>query len=116
MGDVALIYVTATDSPFLAPGWIDRLAAAIGDADMAIPHHEGRLHPLCALYRRATIFPILQSLTDQDGVASWIWSRRVGRVVEADELRPVDPDLATLLNVNTPAEYRSALIRAGFSA
>jgi molybdopterin-guanine dinucleotide biosynthesis protein A len=35
------------------------------------------------------------------------------RVVTADELRDIDPDLTTLRNVNTPEDYRAALADAG---
>ncbi len=38
------------------------------------------------------------------------------REVGADELRVVDPDLATLRNVNTPEEYLEALRQAGLSS
>ncbi|HEY2154750.1 MAG TPA: molybdenum cofactor guanylyltransferase [Isosphaeraceae bacterium] len=115
-GDTALVYATATDAPFLAPRWVARLAELIGDADLAIPRIEGQLHPLAALYRRETIGPIVRSLRDRGrsrllDLADAARSREVG----ADELRAVDPDLATLRNVNTPDEYRAALLLAGFS-
>jgi molybdopterin-guanine dinucleotide biosynthesis protein A len=112
----SLVYATATDCPFLAPGWVGRLAELIGDADLAIPRVDGRLYPLAALYRRRTILPLVRSLLDRGrlrllDVAELARTREVG----ADVLRVVDPDLATLRNVNTPEEYREALLRAGFS-
>ena len=38
------------------------------------------------------------------------------REVNVDELRSVDPDLATLMNLNHPKDYFAALQRAGFAA
>ncbi len=117
IGDAAsLVYATATDAPFLAPGWVNRLAELIGDADLAIPRFEGQLYPLASLYRRATILPIARSLRDkgQSRLLDLVAAARA-REIGADELRVVDPDLATLTNLNTTAEYREALRRAGFS-
>ena len=49
---VDLVYVTATDVPFLEPRWIIRLAELIGDHDLAIPFIGEHYHPLAALYRK----------------------------------------------------------------
>src|SRR5262249_28004534 len=54
---VELAYTTATDVPFLRPAWVARLVELIGDRDLAIPEIGGFLHPLAALYRRATVLP-----------------------------------------------------------
>lgn len=111
---VGFVYATATDGPFLAPEWISRLHALIGDADLAVPYCGGRHHPLAALYRRATILPAVRShlAADQLRLLSLIESARA-RIVSADELRKVDPDLKTLRNLNTPEDYRLALIELG---
>jgi molybdopterin-guanine dinucleotide biosynthesis protein A len=117
IGEAAdLIYATATDGPFLAPGWVAGLAELIGDADLAIPRIDGQLYPLAALYRCETSLPIVRSLREQ-GRSRLLDLVDVARTREvgADELRAVDPDLATLRNVNTPDEYRAALTQAGFS-
>jgi molybdopterin-guanine dinucleotide biosynthesis protein A len=114
---VELAYATATDVPFLHPGWIRRLAELIGTNDLAIPYCEGRHHPLAALYRRATAMPAIEALLRDD-------RRRLGlvmdvltaRVVSEDELRDVDLRLGTLRNLNTPEDYRAALAEAGFDA
>ena len=60
--EVELAYATATDVPFLQPAWIDRLVALIGDHDLAMPLCDGFLHPLAALYRRASVLPACESL------------------------------------------------------
>ena len=38
------------------------------------------------------------------------------RVVTEEELNQVDPRLGTLRNLNTPEDYRTALVEAGFAA
>jgi molybdenum cofactor guanylyltransferase len=116
VGDAGLVYATATDAPFLAPGWIGRLAALIGDANLAIPRHDGRLHPLAALYRIRAVRPIVKSLRDRGRQRLLdLVEAAEPREVGADELCAVDPDLISLRNINTPEEYRAALLLAGRS-
>ncbi len=111
---VELAFATATDVPFLKPAWIQRLVALIGAADLAIPDVDGRLHPLAALYRRATVRPAIASLLAAARMRPvFLMETLKTRLVTADEMRGVDPDLSTLQNLNTPADYEAALRRAG---
>jgi molybdopterin-guanine dinucleotide biosynthesis protein A len=111
------VYASGTDVPFFKPAWVARLVELIGDHDLAIPHVDGFHHPLAALYRRATILPAVQSLLADDRLRPVFLMESVRtRVVTADELREVDPDLATLRNLNTPDDYERALRDAGFSS
>ena len=112
---VELAFATATDVPFLQPAWIECLHALIGANDLAIPFAEGYHHPLAALYRRATILPAIETLLAEDRLRPFFLMERVRtRVVSDEELRAVDPALATLRNVNTPEAYQRALQDSGF--
>jgi molybdopterin-guanine dinucleotide biosynthesis protein A len=111
---VELVYATATDVPFLEPSWIGRLRDLIGENDLAIPFVDGYHHPLAALYRRATVLPAIDALLHADRLRPFFLLESVrSRVVEADELRGVDPVLRTLRNLNTPEDYRRALDESG---
>ncbi len=111
-----LVYATATDVPFLKPTWITRLAELIGDADLAIPYAEGFYHPLAALYRRRPVLPAVERLLAEDRLRPTFLVEAVKtRPVSVDEMRAVDPELGTLRNLNTPAEYRQALVDAGLA-
>jgi molybdopterin-guanine dinucleotide biosynthesis protein A len=108
--EVELAYASATDVPFLAPAWIGRLHGLIGDDDLAIPLVDGYHHPLAALYRRATVWPVIDSLLRADRLRPVFLMESVRtRVVNADELRSVDPELKTLRNLNTREDYQHAL-------
>jgi len=108
--EVELAYATATDVPFLHPEWIGRLAALIGENDMAIPACDGYHHPLAALYRRRTVLPAIVTLLGADRLRPVFLMETVStRVVLADELREIDPNLGTLRNLNTPEDYEAAL-------
>ena len=114
LGGVTFAFGSATDVPLLVPAWIARLAALIGDADLALPRADGRLHPLSALYRRSTALPAIHRWLASGGRRPTDLPAVLRtRFVEADELRGVDPNLDTLANLNTPEEYRLALRRAG---
>ena len=107
---VDFAYATATDVPFLAPAWIERLSQLIGDHDLAIPRADGYHHPLAALYRRATVLPAVEALLRADRLRPFFLLEMVrSRAVEVAELIDIDPDLQTLRNLNTPEDYRRAL-------
>lgn len=111
---VELVYASSTDAPFLRQGWVTRLAELIGENDLAIPEVGGFLHPLAALYRRATTLPAAETLLAADRLRPvFLLETLQGRVVTPEELRPVDPELETLRNLNTPEDYELALRKLG---
>jgi molybdopterin-guanine dinucleotide biosynthesis protein A len=113
---VGLAFATATDVPFLRPDWVRRLTELIGECDLAIPHADGYHHPLAALYRRRTALPAIDALLREDRRRPvFLLERLRARVVEADELRGIDPNLDTLRNLNTREDYRQALEQAGMT-
>jgi molybdopterin-guanine dinucleotide biosynthesis protein A len=111
---VELAYASATDVPFLEPGWIRRLAALIGPDDLAIPFVDGFHHPLAALYRCGTVLPAIDALLQAGRLRPvFLMESLRSRVVAADELRSVDPDFRTLRNLNSPDDYQRALEEYG---
>jgi molybdopterin-guanine dinucleotide biosynthesis protein A len=113
---VELAYATATDVPFLEPAWVRRIVELIGDDDLAIPHCDGRHHPLAALYRRGPALPAITSLLRADRLRPvYLMENLRTREVSLDQLREVDPTLGTLRNLNTLEDYREAIRDAGYS-
>ena len=111
---VDLAYATATDVPFLRPGWVVRLAELIEDRDLAIPEIGGHLHPLAALYRRPTVLPAVEALLAADRLRPvFLLESLRGLRVGPGAMTDVDPDFATIRNLNTPEDYRMALEAAG---
>ena len=106
---VELAYATATDVPFLRPAWVTRLVELIGDRDLAIPEIGGYLHPLAALYRRHTVLPAVEALLEQGRLRPVFLLEVLEALrVDAPTMELVDPDLATLRNLNTPEDYLDA--------
>jgi molybdopterin-guanine dinucleotide biosynthesis protein A len=102
------LYVTSCDVPFLRPGVVRLLFERLGEADVAVAEAEGRLHPLAAVYRRS-VLPQVRALLAEGRLRPVFLYERVPtvRVPEAD-LRAVDPELATLANLNTPEDLTAA--------
>src|SRR3954454_10614680 len=111
---VELAYATPIDVPFLQPAWISLLANLIGNHDIAIPRCQGYDHPLAALYRRRAVLPAIEALLGVNRLRpAFLMETLPTRVVDEPELREADPQFGTLRNLNTPEEYRSALLELG---
>jgi len=105
-------FVTSCDTPFVNPRVVDELFKRVEGADAALPQWpDGMLEPLHAVYhtkkaldaacrcvegRRFKNLSILDYLSDV-------------RYVNVEELRSLDPELLTFLNINTEEDYRHAL-------
>lgn len=120
---VELGVVVAVDMPFLnatllraliaaARGW-DAVIPALG-ADVSADAVRSRrakdldLHPLHAVYRR-TCLPLIQAAMDRGDrrLNAFLPDARV-RYFDADEIRTFDPELRSLVNINTPDELKRA--------
>ena len=107
--EIEAAYVTSCDAPMLVPPFVARLVQLLGGFDIAVVEVDGEMHPLSAVYRRRTL-PQIASLLAADRLRMVDLLERVNtRRVPAEEMRAVDPDLATLRNLNTPEEYQRAL-------
>jgi molybdopterin-guanine dinucleotide biosynthesis protein A len=102
-------YVSSTDVPFLRPAFVGQVIASLDpESDIAVPDVEGRLHPLAAAYRTA-LLPTVDALLREDELrlTSLLERARTRRIEERD-LRAVDPQLESLINVNDAAAYERA--------
>jgi molybdopterin-guanine dinucleotide biosynthesis protein A len=106
------VFVTGCDAPLLSVAVIEFLFDQLADLDCVVPADSTRLYPLCAAYSSA-ILPKLRTFEGRSlhGFISTLNSRLIPR----DELRSVDPELYSLLNVNTNEDYLAALAAAGLS-
>lgn len=115
-------FVASVDIPLLRPAFVARVLGALdgpggGAHDVALPVAHGHHQPLAAAYRTALAGPIDDLVVAGIGRPPSLFDRvRVLRLDAAALLTdPVlaraDPDLESLTNVNTPAEYAAALAR-----
>jgi molybdopterin-guanine dinucleotide biosynthesis protein A len=105
-----LVFVAAGDMPFLTQGLVGYLLDRLGRGDVlaVVPRYRGRLHPLCAAYKRA-LLPRLGEALDSETRAVHGFLEGIDQVEYAgEELRRFgDPDLL-LMNVNTPEDLALA--------
>lgn len=107
-----LVLAVAVDMPFLSTTFLHALLDLAAGNDVVIPETDGRLHPLCAVYRRSTCLPAIETAIahNQRRLISFHPQVRV-RHVPAAELLHFSSDLRELININTPAELETALSR-----
>lgn len=111
-----LAAIVGCDNPFVSPPLIaamaDRLSS--GEADAVVIRDAQRMYPLMAVYRPRVYSAAIAAM--DEGVWSlheWLHRLKVDFVGE-EFVRQFDPDLRSLINLNTPQEYQAALKLAGF--
>jgi molybdenum cofactor guanylyltransferase len=114
---VETAFVTSTDLPFLHPAFISvvlRALAGPGGPDVALPVARGYRQPLAAAYR-AGLAGLAERLVKEDRLRpAFLFAecdvvRLDDAALLADPLvAAFDPDLDSVLNVNTPGDYRAA--------
>jgi molybdenum cofactor guanylyltransferase len=108
-------YITSCDVPLLVPAFVERMIVLTGDHDIAVMEVDGFPHPLSAIYRR-DVLPHVESLLANDRLRPvFLFDAVRTRRVKPEEMTVVDPQLKTLRNLNTPGDYRAALVDAGLA-
>jgi molybdopterin-guanine dinucleotide biosynthesis protein A len=103
------VMIAPCDSPFISPDVIKFiLNYPDGGADAVIPFVDGREQGMIAVYSRGAV----DRFEERIASASMMFDEfRLGldRIfITEDELRVVEPDLRTFLNVNAPGDLQSA--------
>lgn len=114
-GRVRRAFVCGCDMPLLRPQLIAFLLreARATDAQIVIPEHEGRLHPLCAVYDVSAVAAHADELV-RCGRLRPVYLTDLCRTlrIASERLREVDPELDSFRNANTPEAYAAVLRRA----
>lgn len=113
-GRAEAAFVASTDLPFLHPAFIRRVMRALDGPDVALPVARGYQQPLAAAYRTG-LAGLAGRLVKEDRLRPAFLFAEC-RVVRLDDaalladpaLAAVDPGLDSVLNVNTPDDYREA--------
>ena len=111
-------YVSSTDVPLLHPRFVQRVLAALDDdVDVVLPHVGGFPQPLSAAYRTALVETIETLIAEDRMRPAFLFEAcRVRRLdaaalLEDPALAALDPDLASVLNLNEPGDYEAARVR-----
>jgi molybdopterin-guanine dinucleotide biosynthesis protein A/molybdopterin converting factor small subunit len=104
-----ICFVTSCDAPFLDLALISHLLSEISDCDVVVPFWQERFQPLHAVYRRS-VAPLLHEQLERGELRPiFLYDKVRTRKVHEDEIRTLDPEGMSFLNMNSPADYDSAL-------
>jgi molybdopterin-guanine dinucleotide biosynthesis protein A len=121
-GQAEAAFVTSTDLPFLHPAFVRRVLRVLGPQDgdhcggpdVALPVARGYPQPLAAAYRTG-LAGLAERLVKEDRLRpAFLFAEcAVTRLEDAQlltdpVLAALDPDLDSVLNVNTPDDYAQA--------
>jgi len=112
--DAAYAFLTSCDAPFLNPDYVRRVLELARGHPVAVPFIDGYYMSTSAVYGREVLPRAQELLAARRLRPLFLIEAVAARTVTADELRDVDPELESFRNCNTQAEYRQALLDAGF--
>lgn len=111
--EVDAVYATSCDVPLLVPAFVSRMFQLLEDHEIAVPIENEKFHPLAAVYRPSVRRHVQKLLAAGRMRLRFLLDEADTRIVPIEELRAIDPELRTLLNLNHSEDYREALKMAG---
>lgn len=109
------LFAVGGDMPFLSKNLIKYIVSR-DDYDIVIPRTSKGLHPLHAVYSKNCL-PVARAMIEEGDLSISSLVRKMGRYeVSEKEILQVDPDLISLINVNTSEDLeiiKGLHIRAG---
>lgn len=106
-----IAFACSCDVPFVSSDLARALVGMLGDHDAVIPHVDGKLQTLHAVYRKKCAKVLATMGGKGEHRLNEIVNVAKVRVVPEDEIRALDPkaDMRSFFNVNTPEDYQRAL-------
>ena len=119
-GRADIAFVCSTDMPFLHPAFVRRVLGVLDDSegtDVALPVARGFRQPLAAAYR-VSLADDAERLVREDRLRpAFLLGECAVEQLDDEALKKdlalaaLDPDLDSVVNVNTPADYQAARAR-----
>ena len=104
-------FVTSCDVAFTNLSLISFLISQISNYDVVVPYWQERFQPLHAVYRRS-VLPLLKEQLERGELRPiYLFDKVRTRKIGEDEIRRLDPEGLSFLNMNTPEDYVEALKR-----
>jgi len=99
--------VTACDMPFLSPELLELLLSRpITGARVLACEIGGYIEPFPAVYQR-DILPLIERAIDSDQLGVQDFLRRISYLaISEQEVRAIDPELCSFVNLNTPTDIQ----------
>ena len=103
------VFFVGCDMPFLDRRVIQYFLSLAQTADIVVQKTKDHWQPLHAIYPRTLLKPIERLLQQGELTIFKAYQGLRVREVTGEELKPFDPDLHTLSNINTPEELKKLL-------
>jgi molybdopterin-guanine dinucleotide biosynthesis protein A len=119
-GRAEVAFISSTDMPFLHPAFIRRMVRVLEDdegTDVALPVARGYKQPLAAAYRVSLAAAAARLVKEDRLRPAFLFDECQVETLDDAALKgdpllaALDPDLDSVLNVNTPADYETARAR-----
>jgi molybdenum cofactor guanylyltransferase len=104
-----IVFACSCDLPLLTSSLAQALCGMLDDFDAVIPIIGGSPQPLCAVYRRGVAGIFAERLAAGERRLTSIVAGLNACCPSETEMRRIDPDLKSFLNVNTPGDYARVL-------
>lgn len=104
-----ILFACSCDLPLLDARVAVALCTMVGAHDAAIPEIGGQLQPLHAAYRRESAAALTAMVAAGEARLRTIAERIDARRVGEHELRALDPELRSFIDIDTAADYARAL-------
>jgi molybdenum cofactor guanylyltransferase len=104
-------YVTACDTPLLKTAFVRAIIERLDTHELAVTKDGKYHHPLAGVYRLGLVDRIDSLLKAGRNRPLFLIEESDSCEIDVAELRSIDPDLDSLRNCNTPAEYEAVLSR-----
>jgi len=108
---VDAVYATSCDVPLMATEFVRAMFRHLGNHEIAVPVEGEFHHPLAAVYRPRVLSVVLQLLAANKLRPRFLFDEVDTIEVDVESLREFDPTLSTLMNLNHPEDYETALKR-----
>jgi molybdopterin-guanine dinucleotide biosynthesis protein A len=103
------VLVVACDAPLLVPSVAEFLYREIGEFDAVIPVEGRRVFGMTAIYKTAVHSKLEFLVARRNLKVSQLASSLNVKLITAQQLKRFDPELNSLININTPADYFALL-------
>jgi len=101
------VFCVACDMPLLQPPLIRLMQQQVSGYDALVPHTADGFHPLHAIYATRCLVEIEKLLQERLFKVSALFDHIHTKFLEETDIRSVDPELQSFLNLNTQEEFEA---------
>lgn len=109
--DPEIAFVTSCDAPFLNLALICHLVSRMDGFDVVVPFWQERLQPLHAVYHPRVVPVLKEQLERHELRPIFLYEKVPTLKISEQEIRVIDPDGSSFINMNMPADYQAAVQR-----